>query len=279
MIYQYRKSLQTKRLLQLEVNVWFIIIFIIITVLVGYYLQALTKSGAIGAILIGFFVATGFGLAGLLVLGAFFVSSSLLSKYKAIEKQSTSELHEKSGARDFQQVFANGGVAAVAGLLYFYWKSPLFLIIFLIAIASSTADTWASEVGVLSKTKPISVKDWKQVARGTSGAVSILGTAMALLGAFFIGLTASALFKINAIMCLLVVLCGFFGNLIDTLLGAYSQVTFRCERCGLVTEKRVHCQEPTHQLAGKVFINNDAVNFLSGLLAALAGAFIYFFIG
>lgn len=256
---------------------FFVPFFIIATAFGGYYFRALTKSGAVAAAIVGFIIAIGLGIKGLLLLGAFFFSSSLLSKYKADKKQSVSELHEKTDLRDWQQVGANGGVAAIASLCFAFSSSSMFLFIFLIAIATSTADTWASEIGVLSKNKPISMKSFERVDRGTSGAVSLLGTLIAFSGALFIGIVALLLFEqVDGQMLILVVLLGFLGNVIDTLLGAYSQVTYSCECCGLQTEKRLHCNERTTQLTGTAFINNEAVNFLSGFIASLSGVLIYY---
>lgn len=254
----------------------FILVFIIATAYGGYYIRALTMSGAVAAAIVGLIVVCGFGLPGLLLLGAFFISSSLLSKYKGDKKQPISELHEKNDIRDWQQVGANGGVAAAASLCFSLWDSSIFLLVFLIAIATSTADTWASEIGVLSKNKPISIKHFHRVERGTSGAVSLLGTSVAFFGALFIGFVAWLFFEqVNGTIFLLVILFGFFGNIVDTLLGAYSQVIYACERCGLQTEKRVHCNRPTKQITGRVYMNNEAVNFLSGFFASLCGVLVY----
>ncbi|WP_246234463.1 DUF92 domain-containing protein [Bacillus aquiflavi] len=255
----------------------FICLFIIFTVLVGYFVHSLTKTGAIAAAIVGFFVASGFGINGLLLLGSFFVSSSLLSKFKATQKVSLSQIVEKGERRDWQQVFANGGVAAVASLLFFYTESMLFHMTFLIVVASSNADTWASEIGALSKQKPLTIKGLQKVEKGTSGAVSLLGTVAAFLGALFIAIVALFLFKgIDGKVMIFIMLFGFLGSVIDTLFGAFLQVTYKCRKCGLITEKKQHCDRETKQISGFSIVNNDVVNFLSGLIAAAAGSTIYF---
>ena len=49
------------------------------------------------------------------------------------------------------------------------------------------ADTWASEVGVLSEEQPYLITTRKQVPKGTNGAISLLGCGMSVLGGFYIG--------------------------------------------------------------------------------------------
>ena len=57
-------------------------------------------------------------------------------------------------------------------------------------VATVNADTWATELGVLSKNKPIFILTGKPVTTGTSGAISLGGTIAGFVGAFFIGALA-----------------------------------------------------------------------------------------
>ncbi len=50
-------------------------------------------------------------------------------------------------------------------------------------------DTLASELGILSKSPPLLITTFKRVPPGTNGAMSVLGTAVSILGGGFIGLT------------------------------------------------------------------------------------------
>ncbi|MBT2677502.1 DUF92 domain-containing protein [Bacillus sp. ISL-35] len=239
------------------------------------YFQLLKPSGAFAAFLTGILIWAGFGFKGMILLGVFFLTSSLLSKYKSQRKEQLGELHEKGSARDWAQVAANGGTAALAGLANFISPDPVWFIVLASSLASANGDTWASELGVLSKVQPLSIKSFKRVPRGTSGAISIVGTASAAAGSLLIALIADYLFKLGAGWTVAVFLLGVTGTMVDTWLGAYLQAGFACAKCNLLTEKTTHCSEPTRHVSGLVMMNNDAVNFLSCFTAAMGGMLLY----
>ncbi|WP_257391413.1 DUF92 domain-containing protein [Cytobacillus gottheilii] len=241
----------------------------------GYRLKVLSLSGAFSACIVGISVGLGFGFNGLIILGMFFLTSSLWSNYKKQKKAMIEEIVQKGANRDWQQVLANGGVAAGASLLYWQTSAEVWLLAFFISIASANSDTWASEIGSLSKKAPVYIRTLKPAPPGTSGAVSLLGTIAGIAGSFVISFTALSLFDIEYSTFLLVFLFGFAGNLVDTLLGAYVQAVYVCPVCGKHMEKIVHCQVKTTLQKGKAFFTNDVVNFLSGFIAVILG-FIYF---
>lgn len=256
-----------------------IIAVILITGITGYRVKSLTTSGAIAAFLVGLAVYAGFGPKGLFLLVIFFASSSLWSNYKSAVKKSVEEKLAKGATRDWRQVFANGGSAAFFSILYFLHQDSSLLIGFIVALASANSDTWASEIGSLSKRNPVYIRTFQRVDKGTSGAVSPLGSSAAILGSLTIALVSFWLFKFELYVGLLVFIFGFLGNVMDTFFGAYYQQVYTCRDCGIETEKRKHCGQPTRRIKGVTFMDNDMVNFISGLLAALLaiGIYQYFF--
>jgi uncharacterized protein (TIGR00297 family) len=248
----------------------------------AYRRRALTRSGAWGAVLTGTAI---FGFGGLdwgLLLIAFFVSSSLLTRYKEAAKAEMAEQFAKGGPRDVWQALANGGIAALIAVMYGVTGAahlPL-LFAFVGAIAEANADTWATELGVLSHETPRLITTRESVAPGASGGVTWDGTGAAMAAAALIGGLA-ALFEyvgrmpLNMVVMLLPLgaLAGVIGSLADSVLGATVQGIYFCDACGKETERELHrCGNRTRLLRGWRALNNDWVNLIGTLVgAAVAG--------
>ncbi len=89
----------------------------------GYYKKALSKSGLVGAIIVGTAI---FGFGGWLwgaLLITFFVASSLLSSFKKARKTTFAEKFDKGSQRDLGQALANGGAGALIAILSLIWRS------------------------------------------------------------------------------------------------------------------------------------------------------------
>ena len=254
----------------------FLILFIAATAICGYFLRLLTMSGSIAAFVTGLVIGLGFGIKGLLVLGFFFASSSLWSKFKRRNKMKIEQKHEKGSRRDWVQVIANGGTAALFSIVYLAIPQEIWFYGFAISIAAANSDTWASEIGSLSKKAPILIRSLKRVDTGTSGAISFLGTFAALCGAFSVAVLCYYLFPISVVGLFIIFLFGFVGNIIDTLFGAFIQVVYQCKVCGAEVEAMTHCRKGTFYKRGLFMMNNDIVNFSSGFLASLLGLLFLF---
>jgi Raf kinase inhibitor-like YbhB/YbcL family protein/uncharacterized protein (TIGR00297 family) len=256
----------------------------LIIALAAWRLRALNASGAIAALILGTVI---FGLGGLgwsILLLGFFISSSFLSRLFGRRKESLNEKFSKGSQRDAGQVLANGGIAGIFTLLHYFF--PLVVwpwMAFAGALAAANADTWATELGVLSSQTPRLLFSWKQVERGSSGGVTLPGTLAASGGAALIGLLAvlfwgESRLPIPALQWLLpfafISLAGLGGSLIDSLLGASLQAIYFCPSCRKETERHpTHsCGTATTRIRGIAWLNNDWVNSvctLSGALLAL----------
>ncbi|QRK07540.1 DUF92 domain-containing protein [Archangium violaceum] len=233
---------------------------------------SLSPSGVLGAILVGTPV---FGLAGAVGTAAllgFFISSSALSKTFRARKAGVEAEYAKTGTRDLGQALANGGVAALAAVLLGTTGEQRYALAMLGALVAANADTWATELGVLSRSPPRLVTTLRQVPPGTSGAVSGAGMLAATAGAAFVGLVA-ALAGARWSLVPWLVLAGVVGSLVDSFLGATVQDVRWCDACSRETERRVHrCGRPARPLRGFSWLGNDTVN----VVATAAGALLAF---
>ena len=247
-------------------------------VALAYWRGSLSRSGALSAWLVGTLT---FGLGGWrwgVLLGIFFVSSSILSHYKEQEKKAASEKFDKGHRRDFGQVMANGGLGAFVALLSAILPSPLWLAFFIGVMGTVTADTWATELGTLSKRPPRLITTGKVVEVGTSGGVSILGTAVSATGGFIIGLAAGLLTgQFIWLYTLIGTIGGLSGSLFDSFLGATVQQVYYCGIRQKETEKKLNpLGEPNEPIRGWAWMNNDMVNMLSSVIGG--GLAVLFFL-
>jgi uncharacterized protein (TIGR00297 family) len=251
----------------------------------GYSKKALNLSGVFGAILVGTLI---YGLGGWhwgLLLVSFFIGSSLLSRFKQREKNSLAEKFAKGNERDLGQTLANGGLGALLAIAYIMVDDslqPVLFAAFIGAMATVNADTWATEIGVLSAHQPRLITNGKQVQVGTSGGVTFLGTTATAAGGLFIGLM-SIVFALLAgdislspsLIFLIGVTSGLAGAFFDSLLGATVQAIYYCDHCKKETEKIIHtCGEPTRMIRGWKWLDNDLVNFLSSIVGAAIAALL-----
>lgn len=252
-------------------NLLFGVFFSAIISAAAYLRGSLSASGVFGGVLLGTVVYTGGGLPWAILLVAFFVSSSLLSHYKARIKEPLAEKFQKGHRRDLGQVLANGGAAGIAALAYAFTPQQIYLIAFVGALATVTADTWATELGVLSVRPPRMITTGRIAAAGTSGAITLLGTSVALAGALFIGITA-AVTNGQAFSLTTLLICGgagLLGSLFDSLLGATVQATYFCDVDQTETESSLHrCGRATRLVRGWRWLDNDWVNFISSVVGA-----------
>lgn len=217
------------------------LIFLIICVILGiivYLSGALDLLGSFFVTIIGIYIVITRGINWIAILVVFLTLGSVFTKFKQDYKKSIGLEHEQ---RTIKNVISNGIVSVIMAIFGSYAG-------FIGAIATATADTMASEIGVLSK--PVLITNQKHVKPGTDGGISILGTVAGLIGALIIGVSA---FIVNVSpdithsICIAII-AGMIGCFADSLLGA------TLEREGL--------------------LNNEHVNLLATIIGALVGIII-----
>lgn len=245
--------------------------------LAAWRARSLSVSGAIATTLVGGAIVAGARWWVGVVLIVYFVTASSLSSLRARSGPRIEQARGKQ--RDAWQVLANGGVPALLAICAPFVSQPGIVAIGCLgAIAAAAADTWATEIGKLSPTAPRLITTGRTVPAGTSGAVSLVGTAGAVAGAILIAIIAAFGWSLDtptgtigiAAGFGIVLLAGICGALADSLLGATVQERRWCAHCQLPTEQRLHrCGTPTDHLGGWTWMTNDLVNATSIALAGM----------
>lgn len=166
------------------------------------------------------------------------------------------------------------------------------------------ADTWASEVGILSKTPPRLITTGQKVPAGTNGGVTAVGLGCSAVASLFMGLCFAVLGAVTRevpppeVLCPsraarwsagvvsdggswqpvwsavqfwvpLSIVAGVFGSLVDSLLGATLQFS------GVSTESKKAVSKPgpgVKHISGVDILSNDAVNAIAAAVTSAATA-------
>lgn len=246
-----------------------------------FWRGSVDRGGAAAGVVVGAVIFAFAGPAFWLILMAFFISSTALSSVGAARKEPLKRIHQKGSRRDAVQVLANGGVGAVCALLFRLTGSPAWAMGFAVSFASSNADTWASEVGELSRQAPVSILTFRRVPRGVSGGMTLLGTSMAAAGAVFIAAAFTALnLAVRAVaggflaVAGFVALGGFLGAVLDSLMGETIQAQYESAGSGLTELDTGEDGAPNRLVRGLRFVTNDVVNFASCAVAAAVAVLV-----
>jgi uncharacterized protein (TIGR00297 family) len=235
--------------------------------------RVLSRSGAVTGFALGTItVAAGWSWA-LLLIG-FFVAGSGFSTLGAEKKRSLlGSITAKGGHRDAAQVAANGALFAAAALGALFTGDARWQAIGIGALAAATADTWATEIGTLGARLPRLIISGRRVPTGTSGGVTLGGTAAGIAGALCAA--AGARLAGWGVPFAAAVAGGIAGLLADSLLGATLQCRRWCEACHMPTERPVHnCGIGTRHAGGIAALDNDGVNFVATLSGGMVGLLV-----
>lgn len=195
---------------------WVYVILLFILGFITYRRKSLDLFGSAVMIIMGIIIIFSAGVNWLVLIVLFLVMSLIATKYSKKYKMS---LGEFEGRRTSKNVISNGVVACFMAAFGGYYLP--FVGGFIGAIATATSDTLASEIGVLDA-HPRLITTLQSVDPGTNGAVSVLGTAVGIVGAAIIGIAAFLLGIVpSPVSAILVsVVSGTVGCFMDSILGA-----------------------------------------------------------
>ena len=185
----------------------------------AYRAKTVDASGVFAAVLFGIILITFAGVPWFLVVISFFILGSFFTKYRYAEKVFLGVEQEKSGRRGYMNAFANALVGVAGAILFGLTGNEIFTALFLGCIATATADTLASEIGVTGGT-PYLITTLRPVPAGTNGGVTVLGELACLFGALIICGIAFLLEVAPWYVCLIGIAAGVFGTNMDSLIGA-----------------------------------------------------------
>jgi len=216
----------------------------------SYQFGATDEAGMISGALLGVIIIIFSDLRWFLIVLIFFLSGGISTKYKYELKMRRGMAEDRSGRRSYNNVFGNGLVPLCSSILYGVSGNDVFRMIFLSSLSTVTADTLGSEIGGTSSAEPRMITNMKKVPHGTNGAVTPLGELATFLGALLISSTSFFLGTSGENEILLILLSGFLGAHVDSILGA--------------------------TIENRGMIGNSGVNLLSSLAGGAFGAILYF---
>ncbi len=241
--------------------------FVVVAVaLAAVLLSAIDARGFLASATVGFAIMYGGGFSWFVIVAVFFILGVAFTLYKYGYKRKLGSAQGKGGARNWPHILANGGLASILAIWNLFSPAAALAAAFLGAISTSAADTAATELGLLSRSRPrLITHPSRVVPPGTSGGVSPLG----FLGAAFASVVIGALAVPLGILpdaYLLIPLSlfgGIAGAVVDSLIGAAVQRKGYCIICLKPTEALKHCGEKTVTTNGSPLIENNIVNVLS----------------
>ena len=257
----------------------------------GYAKGSLTREGAAAAFAVASLACSCSARTGATLL-CFYKTGSILTKFGAARKCKLEADYAAEGQRGADQVLACSLIAVVLAVLrrcFVGLDSPIdfgavaclgnrLTLGFVAFFAACAGDTWASELGVLSRSPPrLITRPWRVAAPGTNGGVSTLGTLASAAGGVAMGLCHGALLMpptAREVVALMYVglLAGTLGSLLDSLLGATLQATFYDDETQMIVKASEAGRPTVRCIAGVPFLSNEAVNFVSTAAVALAAA-------
>jgi uncharacterized protein (TIGR00297 family) len=212
---------------------------------IGYRAGTVNVSGAVAGTIIGVIVVVSGGWGAWALLLVTFLAAAISSRLCLRRKTLLGIAEERGGRRGAGNAIANTGVAAVATLMSALTEArEPALVAFAAALTAGGSDTVASEIGKAWGRRTYVVPTFRMVPPGTSGAMSLEGTAAGLASACLLGAFAIAVGLVPVAALIPIVIGATIGSLCESLLGA--------------------------TLEAPGIVNNDVLNFLNTAIAAVS---------
>jgi len=226
---------------------WSAVIVTVAFAALARWVRGVSFGGAIAGAGVCFLLCFGAGFGAFVVLVSVFVLTWISTRFGYRRKQKLGTA-EKLDGRTALQVLANLAVAAGCAGLSALTGRTVFLLAVSAALAEAAADTVSSELGQARSAKARLITTWEEVAAGTDGGVSWTGTLAGMAAAASVSLVSLLAGLVPLEWLGVSIFAAVVGMIADSFLGA------------LLERRRV--------------LNNDAVNFLSTLVAAATASLL-----
>jgi uncharacterized protein (TIGR00297 family) len=227
---------------------WSALIVTVVFSTLARWVRGVSFSGAIAGAAVCFLMYAAVGLGAFVALVSVFSLTWISTRfgYRRKEKLGTAE---RLDGRTALQVLANLAVAAVcAGLWALTEGRAVVLLALSAALSEAAADTVSSELGQARSTKARLITTWEEVAAGTDGGISWAGTVAGIASATVVSLVCVFAGLVPVRWLGISIIAAVAGMFADSYLGAL--------------------------LERRKLLNNDAVNFLSTLIAAATASLL-----
>lgn len=246
----------------------------LLILIVAYKLHSITADGIVAAYLTAITLYTLGGPWIAISLLVFFILGSVVSKFKNEQKRNAELLQEDSGARNWRQVLSNSLPACIlVWIAYIYPENEFILLPAFAVFSAAAADTFSSEIGMMSKGKVFNILTGKPIASGLSGGVSWIGFLAGALGSVLLSIFALPQFGWSGMV--FVSIFGFIGTIFDSIIGIVLQSKYIGNKGQLQDKPNNSNEKP---VKGLKVITNNAVNFITLSLVTLSGHLFFFFI-
>jgi uncharacterized protein (TIGR00297 family) len=221
--------------------------------------KLLTPAGLLHAWCLGVLVWGSLSWQGYLVVMAYFLLGSAVTRIGLAQKEAEGIAEKRSGARGPENVWGSalvGALCAVGVLLMSWlnlpvrpWLVSLLLLGYVASFSTKLADTVASEIGKAYGQRTFLITTLKPVPRGTEGAVSLEGTVAGVAASVVMALVGWAMGLISLAMVGVCVVAAFIATNLESVIGATLQTRFS-------------------------WLTNEVVNVLNTLIGAIAAILI-----
>lgn len=240
---------------------WLVLPLGLVFIYLAIQRDLLTRGGAIAAYILGCWVVLLLGWRAILPLLFFMLSSIAIGRIWARRQEVAADAKHGRG-RDAWQVVCNGGIYGGCALGAALSGDAVWLLLMTVSAAVSTADTWASEIGMGLRRPTYDILRWRRLPVGVSGGVSLAGTLAGAAGALALALLHALLWPASGSVAELgfIAAAGFAGMLIDSLLGAGIQARYQEKHSG---QLRDTATAHTRLSSGWKWMTNDGVNLMA----------------